>query len=119
MATKDRRTLTVTVMSIDDMKKRTLAAASGKRLSPVYAFATRELLWKFMNKKKEDILHALTDGGPMSIRAIARAVGRDVKAVHGDVHEMLKARMISKNEEGLIEFLFDAVRVEYDVIEAA
>ena len=119
MAAKNRRTLTVTVMSVEAMKARTMQACGGKQLEPVLAFATRELLRKILTPKREDILTAMSGAGPMSIRALARAMGRDVKAVHGDVHALLKSRILSRNEDGLIEFPYDVVRVDYDLMKAA
>lgn len=44
--------------------------------------------------------------------------GRDVKAVHGDVHALLNAGNLQKTEEGRIVFPFDAVRVNF-VLQAA
>ena len=48
----------------------------------------------------------------MTIREAARRVERDVKAVHGDVHALLKAGVLQKTDEGLIVFPFDAVHVD-------
>ena len=49
----------------------------------------------------------------MSIREAARRVGRDVKAVHGDVTALLDAGVLLRTEDGRIEFPFDAVKVEF------
>ncbi len=49
------------------------------------AFATPELLWRVLTAKRWELLKALCSAGPVSIREAARRVGRDVKAVHGDV----------------------------------
>ena len=51
--------------------------------------------------------------GPVSIREAARRVGRDVKAVHGDVSALLDAGVLSRTDDGRIEFPFDAVKVEF------
>ena len=51
--------------------------------------------------------------GPMTIRELARRLGRDVKAVHGDVHALLKAGILQETENGPIVFPFDAVRVDF------
>ena len=47
------------------------------------------------------------------MRAAARRVGRDVKAVHGDVHALLDAGILDKTEAGRIVFPYDAVRVKF------
>jgi predicted transcriptional regulator len=45
-------------------------------------------------------------------------VGRDVKAVHGDVTALLKAGVLNRAADGRIEFPFDTVKVEF-VLQAA
>jgi predicted transcriptional regulator len=47
------------------------------------------------------------------LREAARRVGRDVKAVHGDVHALLKVGILQKTEDGRIVFPFDAVHVNF------
>jgi predicted transcriptional regulator len=49
----------------------------------------------------------------VSIREAARRVGRDVKAVHGDVTALLTAGLLDRTEDGRIVFPFDAVKVEF------
>ena len=51
--------------------------------------------------------------GPVSIRGIARRVGRDVKTVHGDVHALLKAGVVDRAEGGRVVFPYDAVHVDF------
>jgi predicted transcriptional regulator len=48
----------------------------------------------------------------------ARRSGRDVKAVHGDVHALLAAGVLRRNADGKIKFPFDAVHVDF-MLEAA
>lgn len=77
------------------------------------SFATPELLWEVFTAKRWELLKALCGGGSMSIREAARRVGRDVKAVHGDVKALLDAGVLSRAADGGIEFPFDAVKVEF------
>ena len=77
------------------------------------AFASPELLWKKLSAKRWELLKALCAAGPVSIREAARRVGRDVKAVHGDVSALLDAGVLSRTDDGRIEFPFDAVKVEF------
>jgi len=76
-------------------------------------FATPELLWKVLTAKRWELLKALCGAGPVSIREAARRVGRDVKAVHGDVTALLAAGLLNRTSTGGIEFPFDAVKVEF------
>ena len=82
------------------------------------AFDSPELLWKVLSAKRWELLRALCGAGPVSIREAARRVGRDVKAVHGDVTALLQAGLLDRNESGAIEFPYDAVKVEF-LLEAA
>lgn len=82
------------------------------------SFASPELLWKVLTAKRLELLKALCGAGPVSIREAARRVGRDVKAVHGDVTALLKAGVIDRTGKGLIVFPYEAVRVEF-VLEVA
>ena len=77
------------------------------------SFATPELLWEVLTAKRWELLKALCGAGPVSIREAARRVGRDVKAVHGDVTALLEAGVLSRAPDGRIEFPFDAVKVEF------
>jgi predicted transcriptional regulator len=54
----------------------------------------------------------------LTLREVARRVGRDVKAVHGDVHALLDVGILQKTDEGRIVFPFEAVRVNF-VLQAA
>lgn len=77
------------------------------------AFASPELLWKVLTSKRWDLLKALCGAGPISIREAARRVGRDVKAVHGDVTALLDAGVINRDAGGGIEFPYESVKVEF------
>jgi len=71
------------------------------------------LLFKVLTSKRWELLKALTGAGPVTIREAARRVGRDVKAVHGDVHALLNVGILSRTEDGRIVFPFDAVHVDF------
>jgi len=77
------------------------------------SFATPELLWKVLTEKRWGLLKALRGAGPVSIREAARRVGRDVKAVHGDVTALLNAGVLDRTEDGRIVFPFEAVKVAF------
>ncbi len=79
------------------------------------SFATPELLWKVLTAKRWEILRSLCGAGPVSIREAARRVGRDVKAVHGDITALLNAGVMSRIEDGRVEFPFEVVKVEFEL----
>ena len=84
-------------------------AEGGARIS----FSSPDLLWRVLTAKRWALLQAMTGQGPMSFREVARRVGRDVKAVHGDAHALMDAGILRRTDRGEIEFPFDAVRVAF------
>jgi predicted transcriptional regulator len=97
----------------DAMANFSRAWKSGKsRKSARISFATPELLWKVLTAKRRELLKALCGAGPVSIREAARLVGRDVKAVHGDITALLAAGVLSRADGG-VEFPFAAIKVEF------
>ena len=112
------RTVTLEVASAEDVKHRALQAFKGRKQRARISFATPELLWKVLTAKRWDLLKALAGQEPLTIRAAARRVGRDVKAVHGDVRALLAAGLLDKTDNGMIVFPFDTVHVDF-VLRAA
>jgi predicted transcriptional regulator len=51
--------------------------------------------------------------GSMAIREIARWVARDVRAVHSDIHVLLRAGILEKAAEGGVVFPYDAIHVDF------
>ncbi|HRP76958.1 MAG TPA: DNA-binding protein [Rhodocyclaceae bacterium] len=109
------KTVTLDVRSPSDaMADFTRAWETGKpQRSARISFATPELLWKVLTEKRWQLLKVLCGAGPVSIREAARRVGRDVKAVHGDVTVLLNAGVLHRTEDGQIIFPFEAVKVEF------
>lgn len=77
------------------------------------SFATPELLWEVLTAKRWELLKCLCGAGPVSIREAARRLGRDVKAVHGDIQALLAAGVLNRTPQGRIEFPFEEVKVEF------
>ena len=110
--------VTLSVASREDVTRRARAAFEGRKEGAHITFASVELLWRTLTAKRWKLLKAMTGQGPMSIREAARRVGRDVKAVHGDIHALLAAGVLDRTEGGQVVFPFDAVRVDF-VLNAA
>jgi predicted transcriptional regulator len=106
------KTVTLSVASREAVNQRFAAAFEGEEQSDHISFASVELLWQTLTKKRWDILQAMTGAGALSIRAVARRVGRDVKAVHGDVTALLQAGVIDRTADGVV-FPYDAVHVAF------
>lgn len=49
----------------------------------------------------------------MTIRETARRLGRDVKAVHSDVHALLDAGVLERTDDGRVVSPYDAAHVDF------
>jgi predicted transcriptional regulator len=59
------------------------------------SFVSPESLWQVLAAKRWELLKTMGGSGSMSIREAAPRVGRDAKAVHGDVKAPLDAGALS------------------------
>ncbi|MHB1871953.1 MAG: HVO_A0114 family putative DNA-binding protein [Steroidobacteraceae bacterium] len=109
------KTMTLEVRSLRGALNEVASAVQSRRAMRTarISFASAELLWQVLTAKRWEILKAMTGAGALSIRAIARRVERDVKAVHADVHALLDAGVISKTPEGKMIFPYDAIHVDF------
>lgn len=109
------RTVVLEVRSLSDTLADAARAMTSGHTEPEarIGFASPELLWQVLTAKRWELLKALCGTGPMSIREASRRLGRDVKAVHGDVTALLDAGVLCRSVEGKIEFPFDSVKVEF------
>ncbi len=111
------KTVTVSVSSTDETRRRFVAAFKSKPQGAHISFPTVELLWKVLAPNRMALVRALTGAGVVSIREAARRVNRDVRAVHSDVTALINAGLLKRSEDG-IEFPYEAVHVDF-VLKAA
>ena len=112
-------TVTLSVASAEDASRRARAAFDGKAQGAHISFASAELLWKVLTAKRWELLKAMTGEGGMTIREAARRVGRDVKAVHGDIRALLDAGVLDRTDDGRVIFPYDAVHVDFTLTKVA
>lgn len=111
--------VTITVDSTGSFRQRVKAAFAGKRQQEQISFESFDLLWKVLAPNRMALVRTLTGAGPVTLREAARRVGRDVRAVHSDVHMLLQAGVLRRDDQGLIEFPFTAVHVDFMLKTAA
>ena len=107
--------VTLTISSRQEVTERVLAAFQGEPQGAVISFSSFELLWQVLTKKRWALLNSMVGRGPVTIRGLAREVNRDVKAVHGDVHTLLKAGLLDRTEDSRVIFPYDAVHVDFEL----
>jgi predicted transcriptional regulator len=94
------------------------ATFRGEQQDEFISFASIELLWRVLTAKRWEILRAMTGQGALSIREVARRVGRDVKAVHGDITSLINAGVLARTGDRVI-FPYDAVHGDFTLRRAA
>ena len=104
------KTVILEIASREDVTRRALEAFRGKKQRARISFATPELLWRVLTAKRWELLKAMAGQGPLTIREVARRIGRDVKAVHGDVHALIDAGLVERTETNQVACPFDAIR---------
>ena len=94
------------------------AGFAGEQQAPRVGFASAELMFSIMTAKRWAIVRAMAGAGPMSIREVARRVGRDVKGVHGDVRALPMAGVVDKDADGRVVFAHDTIHAGF-LVQAA
>jgi len=74
-------------------------------------FENLETLLKTLTQGRWVLLKTLRAKGPISVRALAKELGRDYKNVHTDVRRLEQIGLIDRNKD-------DQVRVPWDIVEA-
>jgi predicted transcriptional regulator len=104
--------VTLSIATRDDVSRRIRRAIGGKAQGSHITFLSVDLLWKAISPKRLEILRAMAGQGPLAIREVARRVGRDVKAVHGDVQGLLDAGLLDAGADGVV-FPYAGVHVDF------
>ncbi len=114
------RTVILGIETQNDVTHRILATARGQRKAgdDRISFENVSELWRVLAPKRMEIVRAMTGTGPLTIREVARRVGRDFKAVHSDVTMLANAGILERTEKGAVEFPYDRVHVEFDMMAA-
>ena len=114
------RTVILGVETQTDLTRRIMATAHGQRKAgdDRISFESVSDLWRVLAPKRMEIVRVMTGAGPLTIREVARRVDRDFKGVHSDVTLLLGAGILERTERGGVEFPYDRVHVEFDLMAA-
>ena len=72
-------------------------------------FENLETLVSVLTPKRFELLRALRQRGPLSVRALSKELERDYKNVHKDVAELEAVDLIQRDEEGLVIAPWDVI----------
>ena len=117
MMAKDRVTFEIETAVEFEARAREIARALDRGDTvPAQAhlsFPDMESLLMVLTPKRFALLRMLRQTGPSSIRALAGALGRDYKAVHGDVTALIANGLIERQAVDRIAVLWDSLGAEF------
>lgn len=83
------------------------------------AFESMDTLLKVLTPNRWRLLRAAHAVGPVSIRALAGAQGRDYRGVHADVSTLLEVGLMSRDKDGRIQVPWSKITAEMNLDAAA
>lgn len=96
------------------------AAEAGQEAAPtdVVSFASYDDMHATLSPARLLIVKTMAGQGALSIREVARRVGRDVQAVHRDITRLINAGIIKRTGEG-VRFDYDGIGFSFQITTAA
>ena len=119
-------TLTITVgespqMALKRAGEAMQAIQNGADVAPYFGvgFENMAQLGEVFTPKRWELVEALKAGGPMTIYALAKKLGRHYRNVYKDVAALTEWMTIEKNAEGLVFVPWDEIDVRWPLAMAA
>jgi predicted transcriptional regulator len=105
---------------LDEMANRfTSAWKTGKSENDVFTFNSPAQLFSVISPKRWELIEKLQATGPSSIRALARALDRDVKRVHEDCMAMMDWGLLERNDAGQVLVPYELIHADFNMSAAA
>jgi len=94
------------------------ALKTGDYQGEFFNFESPAALFRQITPKRWALIERLQADGPLGVRALARALERDVKRVHDDAKALIDLGMVEKTKEGKLIVPFEQIRADF-VLRAA
>lgn len=99
-----------------ETKERTLRAIeTGVYEGAFVTFSSHAQLFEIFTAKRVALIEKLQHAGPLTLRGLARAVGRDVKRVHEDVAVLIDWFAVERDEQNKLVVPYDHIRFDIDI----
>lgn len=106
--------------ALSDMRAGFLAAwKHGEYAGEHFDFESPAALFRVLTPKRWELIECLQKAGPLGVRALARALGRDVKRVHDDATGLIEVGMVEKTSDGKLTVPFTEIRADFVMKSAA
>ena len=93
------------------MEQALRAARTDEYQGEFKTYASVAQLFEMFAPKRWEAVETLQAIGPCSLRALARALGRDVKRVHEDVAILLEEGIVERDENRKLFVPFDTIHI--------
>lgn len=92
---------------------------TGKSAGDILDFESPAVLFRVLTPKRWELIEQLQSLGPSSVRALARALDRDVKRVHSDVTQLIERGLVDRTEDGEVYVPYEVIHADFDLRAAA
>ena len=119
------RTATLQIRKDDASVLREAGAAfesawnTGESASDLFTFASPAQLFTVLSPRRWVLIERLQAVGAISLRGLARELGRDVKRVHEDVAILLDWGLIERTAARKLVVPYDVIHADFDLRAAA
>jgi predicted transcriptional regulator len=100
-------------------RERALRAIRSGYHGEYITFSTPEQLFAAFSPRRWELIDRLQGVGPISLRGLARTLGRDVKRVHQDVTALIAEGVIERNENKKLFVPFKRIHISFDLLTKA
>ena len=88
---------------------------TGRNQGSDFTFESPAALFRSLTPARWAAIERLQALGPSTLRGLARALGRDVKSVHRDVHALIDIGLVAKDDGGRLLVPFAKIRTEFEL----
>lgn len=112
------RTLTITTDADWKTALRTAGARAGTALTTgryqgeTLNFESPAAFFTQLNERRWQLLQVMLGHGTTGVRALARQLGRDVKAVHTDTGILVQLGLLEKDSKGALCCPYDSIHID-------
>lgn len=81
-----------------------------------FSFESPAALFRSLTPARWAAIEQLQALGPSTLRGLARALDRDVKSVHRDVHALIEIGLMAKDAKGRVLVPFSRIHTEFELL---
>jgi len=109
-----------TESSIQEIRRRFLRAWSTEQYQgEIFEFESPAALFRLLTPKRWELVEKLQGAGEISLRGLARLLGRDVRRVWDDVHALLDSGIVEKNDRGKLFVPYAEITADFTLRKVA